>query len=262
MHHNLQREQYNKSHMPFVQLLQLFIFRGCVSSSFSCYNCFLVYFTGELFFSLFFFYKFIYLFNFWLRWVFVAACGLSQVAASGDYSSLWCVGFSLWWLLLLWSTGSRRAGFSSCITQAQQLWLAGSRAQAQQLWRTGLVAPRHVGSSQTRARTCVPGIGRRILNHCATREVPTGELFKLECPCRTPGDVMMQVPFRRAGGRPGTLHFSRDPRRHPHCWARPHLEQQDFKTTPGHHIHCRHQAFPFSKYKGKYSGIFYLIYIH
>ena len=35
----------------------------------------------------------------------------------------------------------------------------------------GLVAPQHVGSSQTRARTCVPCIGRRILNHCATREV-------------------------------------------------------------------------------------------
>ena len=34
----------------------------------------------------------------------------------------------------------------------------------------GLVAPRHVGSSQTRARTHVPCIGRQILNHCATRE--------------------------------------------------------------------------------------------
>ena len=34
----------------------------------------------------------------------------------------------------------------------------------------GLVAPRHVGPSWTRARTCVPCIGRRILNHCATRE--------------------------------------------------------------------------------------------
>ena len=29
-----------------------------------------------------------------------------------------------------------------------------------------------MGSSQTRDRTCVPCIGRRILNHCATREVP------------------------------------------------------------------------------------------
>ena len=30
---------------------------------------------------------------------------------------LWCVGFSSWWLLL-WSTGSRCVGFSSCDTQA------------------------------------------------------------------------------------------------------------------------------------------------
>ena len=40
------------------------------------------------------------------------------------------------------------------------------------MWLTGLVAPRHVGSSQTRARTRVFCIGRRILNHCATREAP------------------------------------------------------------------------------------------
>ena len=39
------------------------------------------------------------------------------------------------------------------------------------MWRTGLVAPRHVGSSRTRARTRVPCIGRWILNHCATREI-------------------------------------------------------------------------------------------
>ena len=35
----------------------------------------------------------------------------------------------------------------------------------------GLVAPWHVGSSRARARTRVPCIGRRILNHCATRQV-------------------------------------------------------------------------------------------
>ena len=45
--------------------------------------------------------------------------GLSIVVASGGYSSLWCVGFSLRWLLLLWSMGSRRVGFSSCGTWAQ-----------------------------------------------------------------------------------------------------------------------------------------------
>ena len=85
------------------------------------------------------------LFYFWPRWVFVAVCGLSLVAMRGGYSSLWCAVFSLWWLLLLQSMGS------SCV---------------------GLVAPRHMGSSQTGDRTRVPCIGRRILNHCTTREVP------------------------------------------------------------------------------------------
>ena len=56
---------------------------------------------------------------------------LSLVAASGVYSLLRCAGFSLRWLLLLWSTGSRRAGFGSCGMLAQQLWHMGSRAQAQ-----------------------------------------------------------------------------------------------------------------------------------
>ena len=69
--------------------------------------------------SLFFFFRIYCLIDFWLRWVFVAACGLSLVAASGGSSSLRCVGFSLQWLLLLRSTGSRRAGFSSCGTRAQ-----------------------------------------------------------------------------------------------------------------------------------------------
>ena len=62
------------------------------------------------------FYLFIY---FWLRWVFIAAHGLSLVAASGSYSSLQSMGFSLRWLLSLRSTGSRHTGFSSCDTQAQ-----------------------------------------------------------------------------------------------------------------------------------------------
>ena len=56
---------------------------------------------------------------FWLRWIFVAAHGLSLVAANGGYSLLWCAGFSLRWLLLLRSTGCRCTGFSSCGTRAQ-----------------------------------------------------------------------------------------------------------------------------------------------
>ena len=70
--------------------------------------------------------NFFYLFCFWLRWVFTAVHGLSLVVASGDYSSLWCMGLSLQWPLL---------------------WLSGSRAQAQQLWYVGLVAWRHMGFS-------------------------------------------------------------------------------------------------------------------
>ena len=49
----------------------------------------------------------------WLTdWVFVAVRGLSLASMSGGCSSLQCVGFLWWWLLLLWSTGSRQIGFS------------------------------------------------------------------------------------------------------------------------------------------------------
>ena len=57
-------------------------------------------------------------------------------------------------------------GLSCCGAQAPDV-------QAQQLWLTGPVTSRHVGSSQTRARTRVPCIGRQTLNHCATREAQT-----------------------------------------------------------------------------------------
>ena len=88
-----------------------------------------------------------------------------------------CTGF-----LQLWTVGatlrcgaqpSHCGGFSCC-----GAWALGVRASvaaarglsscgtgAQQLWHTGLVAPRHGGSSRTRDRTCVPCIGRWILNH-------------------------------------------------------------------------------------------------
>ena len=64
-------------------------------------------------------YLFIYL---WLRWV---ARGLSLVAVSGGYSSLRCTGFSLRWLLLVWS-----AGFSSCGSRALERRLSSCGAQA------------------------------------------------------------------------------------------------------------------------------------
>ena len=73
--------------------------------------------------------------------------GLSPVAASGGHSSSRCMGLSLSRPLPLQSTGSRRAG--SVIVA------------------TGPAALRHMGSSQTRARTRVPCTGRQTLNHCA-----------------------------------------------------------------------------------------------
>ena len=63
--------------------------------------------------------------KFILFYLFLAALGLrccSRVFSScgqRGYSLLLCAGFSLRWLLLLQSMGSRHAGFSSCGTQAQ-----------------------------------------------------------------------------------------------------------------------------------------------
>ena len=72
-------------------------------------HCRLAYYTC-IFFNLFV----LFIYYFWLCWVSVAARELSLVAVSGGYSSLQGAGFSLRWLLLLQSTGSRCAGFSSC----------------------------------------------------------------------------------------------------------------------------------------------------
>ena len=68
----------------------------------------------------------------------------SLVAVIRVYPSLWCTGFSLQWLLL----------------------------QLQQLWHSGLVALQHMGSSRTKDWIHVPYIGKWILNHRTTREVP------------------------------------------------------------------------------------------
>ena len=117
----------------------------------------------------------VFFFHFYL---FLAVLGLHCGARA-----LRCSGFSCCraralgtWAQQLWLVGCRAQAQQLWLVgsraQAQQLWLVGSRAQAQQLWRTGLVAPRHVESSRIRARTRVPCIGRRILNHCATREAP------------------------------------------------------------------------------------------
>jgi len=75
-------------------------------------------------------------------------------------------------------------GFSFCRAWALGMWASvavarrlnscGSRAYSacsSVAVCTGFVALLHVGSSKTSARTLVLCIGRRILIHCATREV-------------------------------------------------------------------------------------------
>ena len=103
-----------------------------------------------------FFKKIIYLFIYLFMYVCVGSSFLCE-----GFLQLWQVGATL-------HHGARAShcrGLSCCGAQAPD-------AEAHQLWLTGLVAPRHGGSSQTRARTRVPCIGRQFLNHCATREAP------------------------------------------------------------------------------------------
>ena len=81
---------------------------------------------------------------------------------------LFCCGVQasrFWRLVFLQSTGSRRADFSSCSTQAQNLW------------HTGLASAWHVESSQTRSRIHVPLIVRWIPNHCTTNLVFIHQIF-------------------------------------------------------------------------------------
>ena len=66
----------------------------------------------------FFLINFFYLFIFGCVGSSLLCAGFSLVAASGGYSLLRCAGFSLRWLLLLRSTGSTRADFSSCGARA------------------------------------------------------------------------------------------------------------------------------------------------
>ena len=75
-------------------------------------------------------------------------------------------GFSLQWLLWLWSTSSRHTCFSSFATQAQYLSFS-------------LVAPWHVRSSQNKDRTHVSRIGKLTFYHAASSVL--GKLNKQSC---------------------------------------------------------------------------------
>ena len=111
------------------------------------------FFKGTAFFFFFKFYLFSYLFIYGCVGSSFLCEGFLQLRQAG--ATLHCG-----------ARASRYRGLSCCGAQAPE-------AQAQSLWLTGPVAARHVGSSQTRARTRVPCIGRQTLNHCATREAPS-----------------------------------------------------------------------------------------
>ena len=109
-----------------------------------------------IYFFFLFFFCFFYLFIYLFIYLFMAALGLRFCARAFSRCGKWGA------TLHRGARASHHRGLS-CGAQAPD-------AQAQQPWLTGPVAPRHAGSSQTRARTRVPCIGRQTLNHCATRE--------------------------------------------------------------------------------------------
>ena len=99
--------------------------------------------NSELFlYHVFFFInlKIYFLIQFWLYWVFIAACGLSLVAGSEGYSLVTVPG-------ILIAAASLVAEHKLQGTQASAVVAHGLH----QLWCVGLVAPRHMESSQTKA---------------------------------------------------------------------------------------------------------------
>ena len=89
----------------------------------------------------------LYIYFFFIFKIICGCCGSSSLPAG--FPPLWCVGASLW---------LQSAGFAV-------RWLLLLRS-------TGLVALQHVRSSKIGEQTHVSCTGRRVLTHCATREVP------------------------------------------------------------------------------------------
>ena len=107
----------------------------------------------------------IYLFIFFcLHWDFVAARGLSLVVASEGYFLAVVLGLSVAVASLVMEQGLYSTG--------SVVVVLGLPVAMASLVDRGFVALWHMRSSQTMDRTCVPCIGRQILNHWTTREAP------------------------------------------------------------------------------------------
>ena len=153
---DLKKKKNSHGLLSFIYLIVFFFF-FCLLSIFLVWMCFMVSDSHRIITNFFFLILFIYLFIF--------GCVGSSFLCEGS-PQLRQVGATP-------HRGARaphHRGLSCCGAQAPD-------AQAQQLWLTGPAAPRHVGSSQTRARTRVPCIGRQTLNHCATKEAPSSLIF-------------------------------------------------------------------------------------
>ena len=96
--------------------------------------------------------------------------GFSLVAEAGGYSFVAVWQASLGAKNRLWGTQASAVA----ALWAQQLQLPGSRAEAQYLWHSGLVALRHVGSSQFRMQP----VSSALLGGFFTTEPPGKPYFE------------------------------------------------------------------------------------
>ena len=115
-----------------------------------------------------------------MRELFIAACGLLSSCGVLVFSSLGVAcGLQSVWALELWCPGSREHGLCSLrhagsLVKARELSSCGARAYLPHcMWDL---------SSPTRDWTHVPCIGRWILYHWTTREVPVPAFFQF-CIC-------------------------------------------------------------------------------
>ena len=110
------------------------------------------------------FYNF-YLFNVLAVLGLCCCVGFSLAAARGGYSSLQCEGFSLWWLLLLRSLGSRLCGF-------WEFWHVGSSVVFPRLWSTGWTDVVHGLSCSTACGIFQNQGLKQCLLHCKVNSLP------------------------------------------------------------------------------------------
>ena len=131
-----------------------------------------------------------FFFNYFILFYFIFGCvgssllyvGFSLVVARGGYSSLWCTGFSLWWLFLL---GAWALGMGASVVVAHGLSSCGSWALECRLSSCGSCA------LECRLSSC----GTRALLLCGMWDLP-GSGLKPVSPALA-GGFLTPVPPRK-----------------------------------------------------------------